>query len=178
MTITKTHPLVRMEGIKKQFPGVQALSEGRTGIDRHDGFVNEMKAKDPNVKIVEIQYGGGDQLKSTDLTKAIIQAHPDIKGIFGSNEGSAIGVVNAVTELNMQGKIVIIGYDSGKQQIDDINSGVEAGAITQDPISIGYLAVKAAVDAGKTVDKSIDTGFKYYDKTNVDTADIQALLYQ
>lgn len=152
----------------------------RTGIDRRDGFVNEMKAKHPNVKIVEIQYGGGDQLKSTDLTKAIIQAHPDIKGIFGSNEGSAIGVVNGVTELNMQGKIVVIGYDSGKQQIDAIKSGVEAGAITQDPISIGYLAVKAAVDAinGKAVDKSIDTGFKWYDKTNVDTPDIQALLYQ
>ncbi|AZN43928.1 hypothetical protein EJC50_26700 [Paenibacillus albus] len=56
----------------------------RTGIDRRDGFVNEMKAKHPNVKIVEIQYGGGDQLKSTDLTKALIQAHPNIKGIFGS----------------------------------------------------------------------------------------------
>ncbi len=29
----------------------------RTGIDRRDGFVNEMKAKHPNVKIVDIQYG-------------------------------------------------------------------------------------------------------------------------
>ena len=64
----------------------------RTGIDRRDGFTNQIKAKYPNIKIVDTQYGGGDQLKSTDLAKAIIQAHPNIKGFFGANEGSAIGV--------------------------------------------------------------------------------------
>src|SRR5437763_9766891 len=35
----------------------------RTGIDRRDGFVNQMKSKHPNVNIVDIQYGAGDQLK-------------------------------------------------------------------------------------------------------------------
>ena len=70
----------------------------RTGIDRRDGFVNEMKAKHPNIKIVDIQYGGGDQLKSTEIAKSIIQAHPNLKGIFGANEGSIIGVLNAVKE--------------------------------------------------------------------------------
>ena len=54
-----------------------------------------MKAKHPNIKIVDIQYGGGDQLKSTDLAKSIIQAHPNLKGFFGANEGSIIGVLNA-----------------------------------------------------------------------------------
>ena len=48
----------------------------------------------PNIKIVDIQYGGGDQLKSTDIAKAIIQAHPNLKGFFGANEGSIIGVLN------------------------------------------------------------------------------------
>jgi len=71
----------------------------RTGIDRRDGFVNEMKSKHPDVTIVDIQYGAGDQLKSTDIAKAIIQAHPNLKGFFGANEGSIIGVINAVTEL-------------------------------------------------------------------------------
>ncbi|NHW39543.1 ABC transporter substrate-binding protein [Paenibacillus aceris] len=150
----------------------------RTGVDRRDGFVEQMKAKHPNIKIVDIQYGGGDQLKSTDLAKAIIQGHPNLKGIFGANEGSAIGVVNAVTELKND-KIVIIGYDSGKAQIDAIKSGKMAGAITQDPIGIGYWSVKAAVMAskGEKVEKSIDTGFHWYDKNNIDSAEIKALLY-
>ncbi|WP_028548829.1 ABC transporter substrate-binding protein [Paenibacillus sp. UNC451MF] len=151
----------------------------RTGIDRRDGFVNQIKEKYPKIKIVDIQYGGGDQLKSTDLTKAIIQAHPNVKGFFGANEGSAIGVLNGVTELKKEGKIVIIGYDSGKQQIDAIRSGKMAGAITQDPIGIGYWSVKAAVQAikGESVKKNIDTGFHWYDKTNIDSDQIKPLLY-
>jgi ribose transport system substrate-binding protein len=151
----------------------------RTGVDRRDGFLNRMKEKYPKIKIVDTQYGGGDQLKSTDLAKAIMQAHPNLKGMFGANEGSAIGVVNAITEMKKEGKVVIIGYDSGKAQIDAIKSGKMAGAITQDPIGIGYWAVKAAVMAikGEKVEKNIDTGFHWYDKSNIDSAEIKPLLY-
>ncbi len=152
----------------------------RTGVDRRDGFVNRIKEKYPNIKVVDIQYGGGDQLKSTDLAKTMLQAHPNIKGLFGANEGSIIGCLNAVKENGKEGKIVVIGYDSGKQQIDAIKSGVEAGAMTQDPIGIGYKAVEAAVKAikGETLPKNIDTGFHWYDKTNIDADDIKPLLYE
>jgi ribose transport system substrate-binding protein len=151
----------------------------RTGIDRRDGFVNQMKSKHPQVNIVDIQYGAGDQLKSTDLAKAMMQAHPNLKGFFGANEGSIIGVLNAVKELNKNGKIVVIGYDSGKQQTDAVRSGVEAGAITQDPIGIGYKCVDSAVKAikGESLPKNIDTGYYWYDKTNIDDPKVKAVLY-
>ena len=69
-----------------------------------------------------MQYGGGDQLKSTDLAKAIMQAHPNLKGFFGANEGSAIGVILAVQELgDAAGDLTVIGVDSGQAQIDAIN---------------------------------------------------------
>ena len=150
----------------------------RSTVDRRDGFVKGMK-KHANVKIVDIQYGGGNQLKSTDLAKAIILAHPNLKGFFGANEGSIIGVLNAVKELKKEGKIVVIGYDAGKQQKDAIRSGVEAGAVSQDPVGIGFKSVEAAVKAikGEKVPKNIDTGFKWYDKTNIDSADMKPLLY-
>ena len=151
----------------------------RTGVDRRDGFKNEIESNHPNIKIVDIQYGGGDHLKSTDLAKAIIQAHPNLKGIFGSNEGSAIGVFNAVTELALDGKITVIGFDSGKQQIDAIKSGKMAGAITQNPVGIGYETVKAAIGAlkGEELPKIIDSGFNWYDKTNLADPEIAAVLY-
>lgn len=152
----------------------------QTGIDRRDGFVNQMADKYPDIEIVDIQYGGGDQLKSTDLAKAIIQAHPDLKGFFGANEGSIIGVLNAVSEMGKEGQIVVIGYDSGKQQMDAIRAGTEAGAITQDPIGIGYKCVEAAVKAlnGETLPKTIDTGFHWYDASNIDSDEIKPLLYE
>lgn len=151
----------------------------RTGIDRRDGFKNRIEEAYPNIEIVDVQYGDGDQLKSTDIAKSIIQAHPDIKGLFGANEGSAIGVLNAVKEIGRD-DIIVIGYDSGKQQQDAIRAGEQTGAVTQDPIGIGYKAVEAAYKAikGEKVEKEIDTGFHYYDKNNVDSDDIQALLYE
>jgi len=152
----------------------------RTGIDRVKGFTDQVTSKYPNIKIVATQYGAGDQLKSTDLAKAIIQSNPNLKGFFGANEGSIIGVLNGVKELGKEGKLVVIGYDSGKQQLDAIRSGTESGAITQDPIGIGYKCVEAAVKAikGETLPKTIDTGFHWYDKTNIDSDTIKPLLYE
>ncbi|WP_409526033.1 hypothetical protein [Nitrincola sp. MINF-07-Sa-05] len=53
------------------------------------------------------------------------------------------------------------------------------GAITQNPVGIGYETVKAAVMAakGETLPKVIDTGFYYYDKSNIDDPKIAAVLY-
>ncbi|MBW7881070.1 MAG: ABC transporter substrate-binding protein [Caldilineaceae bacterium] len=152
----------------------------RTGIDRRDGFVNRINEAYPNIEIVNIDYGAGDHLKSTDLAKAVIQANPDLKGYFGANEGSIIGVLNAITELGKEGQIVAIGYDAGRQQLDAIRSGVEAGAITQNPVGIGYKCVEAAYKAinGEPVDKIIDTGFFWYDATNMDSEEITPLLYE
>jgi len=152
----------------------------RTGIDRVDGFVGQVESKYPDVTIVDVQYGAGDQLKSTDLAKAIIQAHPNLKGFFGANEGSIIGVLNAVSELDMEGDIVVIGYDSGQQQMDAIRSGAESGAITQNPVGIGYKCVEAAFKAfnGEELPLTIDTGFMWYDASNIDDEEIQAVLYK
>ena len=149
----------------------------RTGIDRVEGFVGRIKSTYPNIKVVSVQYGGGDHLKSTEITKSILQANPNLKGMFGANEGSAIGVLNGVRE--MKRKVVIIGYDSGKQQKDAIRDGSMAGAITQNPVGIGYKTVEAAVKAlkGEKLPKVIDTGFYYYDKTNMQDPKIAAVLY-
>lgn len=152
----------------------------RTGIDRRDGFVNQMKAKYPNIEVVAVEYGAGDPVKSADFAKAIMTANPDLKGFFGANEGSIKGVLNALKETGKEGKIVAIGYDSGQQQIDAITAGTEAGAITQNPIGIGAKCVSAAMDAiaGKSMEKVIDTGFMWFDKTNINDPEIQAVLYK
>lgn len=151
-----------------------------TGVHRRDGFVEHMEENYPNIEIVDIQYGKGDHLQSTDLAKTILMAYPDLKGFYGSNEGSAIGLVNAVKELGKEGELVIVGFDSGALQIEAIRSGVMAGAITQNPIGIGYETVKAAVLAarGEAVEETIDTGFFWYDKNNIDDEEIQAVLYE
>ncbi len=152
----------------------------RTGIDRRDGFIDRLEDKYPDIEFVGVQYGEGDQLKSTEIAKAMLSANPDIKGFFGGNEGSIIGVLNALKELDLEGKVVTVGYDSGIQQMDAVRAGIESGAITQDPIGIGYKAVEAAVMAirGEELPAMIDTGFHWYDASNVDSEEIFPLLYE
>lgn len=149
----------------------------RTGIDRTNGFVDQIKANHPNIEIVAVEVGGGDQLKSAEIAKTLLAANPDLKGMFATNEGGAIGMVNGVQEAGAA--VTIIGYDSGKAQKDAIRSGLMAGAITQNPVGIGYETVKAAVAAakGEAVEKNIDTGFYWYDATNIDSPEIAAVLY-
>lgn len=151
-----------------------------TGIERRDGFVDYIEENAPDMEIVAIQYGGGDHLESTNVATAIMQGNPDLVGIYGSNEGSAIGVVNAVNELGRSEDLTVIGFDSGQAQIDAIRDGTMAGAITQNPVGIGYETVKAAVMAinGEDVPETIDTGFFWYDQDNIDDEEIQAVLYE
>lgn len=153
----------------------------QTGVERRDGFVEKMEQDFPNIEIVDIQYGDGDHLKSADIAKAQLAANPDLKGLYGTNEGSAIGIVNAVNELGLEpGSLTVVGFDSGQAQIDAIKNGTMAGAITQDPLGIGRCTVENAVKAieGEEVPEVIDTGSFWYDESNVDDPDIQAMLYQ
>ncbi|MDR0524865.1 MAG: ABC transporter substrate-binding protein [Spirochaetaceae bacterium] len=151
----------------------------RTGIDRRDGFLNGIK-KYPGIEVVSVQYGGGDHQKSADITKALINANPDIKGIFGSNEGSAVGVVLGVQELGKSGQVIVIGYDSGKQQIDAIRSGLMYGAIQQNPVKMGYETLMWAYKAskGETPPKFIDSGYVWADKSNIDSPEVKSVIYE
>src|SRR5918996_1916840 len=90
----------------------------RSGIDRRDGFLEWMKANAPDVEVLPVQYGGGDQAKSADIAKSIISANPDLKGFYGANEGSAIGVIKGVQESGK--KVIDTGfYWYDKDNIDD-----------------------------------------------------------
>jgi len=150
-----------------------------TGTARRDGFVNRIKEKYTNIKVVDVEYGGGDHAISENIAKTIIENHPNIKGIFATNEGSAFGLINGIIEKDKVGKIVIVGFDAGKLQKESIRSGIMLGAIAQNPIEIGYKAVEAAYKAskGEELPSTIDTGYKWYDKTNMDNEDIKSLLY-
>ena len=90
---------------------------------------------------------------------------------------SAIGLATAVKESGA--KIVGVGFDSGKNQKDAINEGLLLGSITQNPVGIGECVVDslAKAIAGETLPKTIDTGFYWYDKTNMTEPKISAVLY-
>lgn len=151
----------------------------RSGIDRRDGFLEWMEANAPGITVLQPRYGGGDPLESANIVKSVLRSNPDIDGFFASNEGSAIGMIQAVKESGSK-NLTLVGFDSGQAQIDAIKNGVMAGAITQNPVGMGEELVKAAMKAinGEELPEFIPTGFFWYDKSNIDDPKIQEVLYK
>ncbi|WP_052850113.1 ABC transporter substrate-binding protein [Streptomyces avicenniae] len=150
-----------------------------SGQQRRDGFLEWMEANAPGITVLEPQYGGGDQLASAEIAQSIIRSNPELSGIYASNEGSAIGVINGVRESGRD-DLVVVGFDSGQAQIDAITSGEMTGAVTQDPVDMGRQLVIAALSAidGEELPESIDTAFHWYDQTNIDDPEIQGAIYE
>ena len=155
----------------------------QTGIDRANGFIKQMKKKHKGIKLLKTQYAeGGDALKAQEIISAALVANKDLKGIYVTNEGVSIGAGQAFKAAKLKnGKVKLIGFDSGKQQIANIKSGLQTGAITQSPMGIGAKTVEALVNyvRNKTVPKPlIDTGFYYYDKKNISDTTVAGNLYE
>lgn len=149
-------------------------------VQRRDAFIEKIKDY-PQIELVDIQYSdGGDQLKAADGTKAIIEAYPDLKVIIGSGEGNAVGVLNALKELGKEGEYTVLGFDSGKVQLEAIASGTEFGTEASFPYMIGYQGIVNAVRYlnGGEINSKIDTGYYWVDKDNLDTPEAQLRVYE
>ena len=172
------HMIELLKGKKGSVGMVCHDSTSTTGKQRCEGFKEYFKANAPaDLKLLDEQIAG-EVTKAADTSLSIIQANSDIVGMYGSNEAAASGLVQGVAESGKE--LSVVGFDSGKTQIDAIKAGTEAGAVTQSPVKIGYYTVKAAVAAlnGAELPEVIDSGFAWYDKTNIDNAEIKANLYE
>ncbi|GAB2024537.1 ABC transporter substrate-binding protein [Lactovum odontotermitis] len=108
----------------------------------------------------------------------------DTIGIFATNEFGAKAIINADNAAGGKigstvDKIIAVGFDSGTLQRDAVKNGKFLGSITQDPITIGKATVELAVKTAKGEKvEDIDTGSHWYDKNNIDSEEIAALLYK
>ncbi len=106
----------------------------------------------------------------------------NILGIFCSNEGTVKGLLAATNDgadfATKYKGLVAVGFDAGAAQKAAVRNEYFLGSITQDPYMIGYLAVELSYKAYKGESVSdVDTGAKFYDKGNMDDADIAGLIY-
>lgn len=152
----------------------------QTAIERRGGFVQAMKDgyKD-DIEIVGTSYCDGDANKAKEQALAYMDKYPDLKCIYGANEGSAVGAAAAVKELGRQNVVRVIGFDSSDEEIEFLEQGIIDGMMVQNPYNMGYLGVRNInkVLDGKEIEEKIDTGATYVDIVNLKNEDTQWLLY-
>ncbi|ORM68950.1 substrate-binding domain-containing protein [Pantoea rwandensis] len=111
------------------------------GQDNHDrrvtAFVNEMKAAFPDSKLVARAATYQDPSKAYNAVLSMLQAHPNLKGIFMPEASSAIGAAQAVAENG--GKVKVMTVDVNAKVLDMIKSGQVFGAINPNQGIQGYM---------------------------------------
>jgi ribose transport system substrate-binding protein len=135
--------------------------------------------------IIDVQVPASP--KDTDATNSAQAILNRVKsnntlGIFCSNEGVARAVLSATNDGSALPKqypgLAVIGFDAGKAQKAAVRNKYFLGAITQDPVQIGFLAVDLAYKAIKKQKVAdVDTGAKFYDASNMDQPEFGPLLY-
>jgi ribose transport system substrate-binding protein len=111
--------------------------------DRVKGFKNAIAQHCPSVTVVADVDSGGTRDKANSDTGDILQAHRDLKGIFGINDDSALGALTAVKAANLVGKIAIVGYDATPEARQAIAAGQMYGDAIQYPKEIGSKTIDA-----------------------------------
>lgn len=148
-------------------------------VGRVGGFKDYIKANS-KLEVVTTQYSNADMPTALNQTTNVLQANPDLVGIFGANEPTAIGMGRAIEEAGLGGKIVAIGFDGNSVLKEMVVDGTLNAIAVQSSYNMGFLGVKTAYDvayAGKTVPAVVDTGFLMVTKDNVESTEAKNVLY-
>jgi ribose transport system substrate-binding protein len=151
---------------------------------REQGFLDAMKAH-PGIEVVSSnQYGGADVEGAYKKAESLLSTYkkPDgslgIDGIFTPNESCSFALLRVLQDNGWAGKVKFVGFDASPNLVKGLRDGGIDGLVVQDPVKMGYEAVKTMVAhlKGQTVEKRIDTGVHVATKDNMDTPEIKALL--
>jgi len=142
-----------LETLAKEFPGIKVLSENQ----RATSDINEAK------------------LKSTSM---LLKFKSQLDGVFTVCEPHNKGMLAALEDNKLTTKVKFVAFDSSPRMIEGLGKDTVHGVVLQDPVNMGYVAVKtmAAHLAGETVEKRISTGEYVATAENKDEKKIASVL--
>lgn len=149
--------------------------------EREDGFVEELKAKYPDIELISSdQYAGATRDTAKRASENLLNRFGDqVQGIFTPNESSTAGMLLALQDIGKAGKVTFIGFDTSETFTAAMRSKQLHGIVVQSPFNMGYLGVRTMVEhlQGKGIERRIDTGVTMVTPDNLDAAETQALLH-
>ncbi len=134
-------------------------------LDRVQGF-REAIGKYPGISIVSDVNGQGMRDKAMQAAADVLQAHPKLNGVFGINDDSALGTLDAAQQFRRT-DLIIVGYDATPPAADAIRKGTMLKAdVVQYPEKIGTITIQQMKDyfSGKTVPKVMPVEVGIVDK--------------
>jgi ribose transport system substrate-binding protein len=147
-------------------------------IGRVGGF-RKYLAEHSKLQILGPFYSQSQMATALNQTTDVLSANPDLKGIFGANEPTAVGMGRALAQSGKAGKVVAIGFDGNQDLQGFVKDGTIQAIAVQGSYQMGYKGIKTAVEVieRKPVTKQLDTGVVMVDKDNIDQPVAKNVLY-
>ncbi|WP_322922172.1 ribose ABC transporter substrate-binding protein RbsB [Paenibacillus campi] len=146
--------VIELQGV----PGASATRE------RGKGF---HEVADSELDVIASQSADFDRTEGLNVMENLLQAYPNVQGVFAQNDEMALGAIEAITSAGKN--IPVIGFDGSKDAINSIKQGQLTATVAQQPKLIGQMAVEAARDVlqGKKVASFIPAPLNLITKENV-----------
>ena len=148
--------------------------------EREEGFLEQLEARHPGIRIVSSdQYAGATRETAKRASENLLNRFgSEIQGVFAPNESSTVGMLLALQDIGLAGRLSFVGFDATEMLVTGLQEGQLNGLVVQNPTRIGYLGVRAMVDhlRGNPVEKLIDTGVAVITTGNLSDPEIQELL--
>ena len=123
--------------------------------ERAKGFADALR-KTPNITYLGAQYQNDDPQKAAEIVTSTLSAHPDLAGIFATNDQGAIGAITGLRQAGAIGRVKLVAYDSATAEVNALKNGQISVLVAQDPKREGEMSVEIARKLldGETVAKT------------------------
>ena len=160
---------------KEQLAEWTVESSGQTPADEgEEAMSEEVRTKLEDIRAV------ADGMTDADVVARYMEKYPNLKGCFAVNADAVLLAMDAFETAENEEDIVLMGFDAGKEQLAALKNGTIDGLIVQNPFGMGYATVVAAARAALEIgnEATVDTGYVWVDKENMDDPDVKGMLYE
>jgi rhamnose transport system substrate-binding protein len=109
-----------------------------------DMMEEDLKANHPDIKLVDVVYGDDDDQTSFDKTAALLQSHPQLKGIVSPTTVGIAAAARYLSDSDKKGKVALTGLGTPNQMREYVKDGTVTAFALWNPEDLGYLAAYAA----------------------------------
>jgi len=155
--LTAAHKMADLLGSKGKV-AIVTLPNQLNHQERTKGFLETITKEYPEMEIVAIKDGKGDQLFSRQMVVDILREHPDLAGIFATESNGGVGIANAVQSVKTHKKIKIISFDTDKRTLDMVKEGTISATLAQGTWKMGYWSLQFLFHLNHKLNPSSEEG--------------------
>jgi ribose transport system substrate-binding protein len=140
---TAADELAKLIGGKGVVGDLGITAGSQTGIEREKGFVDEIKAKYPDIKVLPVQYTGCDPAQALNIASDEQTGNPTMAGFYGACDGPGAGAGQMIKQRSLKGQVHVVTFDATPELFNLFLDGYVDTLIIQDLYRVGYLGVYA-----------------------------------